>query len=103
MGLDVIKILEKESNNTEQGLIHIHRDKDKWYAYEQSAFLLSEMIKGQIILSRYIIDEWLWLARAEINIEQIPFDHIICYGHDEYVLRYLPTKNFDEWVLKLEK
>lgn len=101
MCLDVIKILEREANNIEQGLIHIHRENDKWYAYERSAFLLSEMAKGQIVLSRYIVDEWLWIARAEVNIEHIPYEHIICYGHDEYVLRYLPSTSFYEWILNL--
>lgn len=98
---DIIKVLEREVNTQKEGLIYIHREEDKWYAYEQSAFLLSEMMKGHIIISRYIVDEWLWIARAEINTEQIPYEHIICYDHNEYVLRYLPMKSFDEWILKL--
>lgn len=101
MRLDVIKLLEREANNTEQGLIYIHRENDKWYAYERSAFLLSEMVKGQIALSRYTIDEWLWIARAEINIEHIPYEHIICYDHDEYILRAPSSTNFHEWILNL--
>ena len=102
MRLDVIKILEREPNSTEQGLIHIYLEKDKWYAYEQSAFLLSEMVKGQIVLSRYIVDEWLWLARAEIKIEYIPHEHIIYCDHNKYILRApTPHKSFYEWILRL--
>lgn len=101
MHSDVIKILKREAESMGQGLIRIHRENNKWYAYEQSAFLLSEMVKGQAILSRYMVNEWLWLARAEINIEQIPYKYIICYDQNEYILRYIPSMSFYEWILKL--
>lgn len=101
MHWEVIKILEKEAEYTGKGLIYIHREHDKWYAYEQSAFLLSEMVDSNLVLSRYVVDEWIWLARVEVNIEQIPHEHIVCYGHDEFILRYFPIMNFSEWILKL--
>lgn len=101
MCLDAIKILERETSSIRQGVIHIHREEDKWYAYEQSAFLLSDMIGGHIVLSRYIVNEWLWLARAEINIEYIPHQYVIYNSHDEYILHIPSDKNFYEWILKL--
>lgn len=99
----IIKILESESNIMAQGLIHIHREGDKWYAYEQSAFLLSELMKGHIIISRYVVDKALWLARAEVDIEKIPQEYVICYDSNQYVLRCLPESGFYDWILNLNK
>ena len=99
----IIKILESEANSAAQGLIYIHREGDKWYAYEQSAFLLSEMMKGQIVLNRYVVDKVLWLARAEVDIDKIPPEYVICYGHDEYVLHYLSEIGFYDWISNLNK
>lgn len=101
MHLKVITILEGEANSIEKGLIHIHRENDKWYAYEQSAFLLNGMVDEHLVISRYIVDEWIWLVRAEVNPEQIPHEYVICHSRDEFILHYLPTMNFYEWILTL--
>lgn len=99
----IIKILESESSNTAQGLIRIYREGDKWYAYEQSAFLLSELMKGHILLSRYVVDKALWLARAEVDVEKIPQEYVQCYDPNQYVLRYLPKTGFYDWISNLSK
>ncbi|WP_455672685.1 hypothetical protein [Phocaeicola sp.] len=94
---DVVKILERELENT--GLVFIYKEIDgKWYAYEQSAFFLNQMIKSDLSLERYIMEGALWLARAEVNIKDIPREHIISDSKDEYVLRYVPEKKFQEWL-----
>ena len=42
---EIIMMLERELSN--DGLIYIYRESDgKWYAYEQSAFYLSQMMLG---------------------------------------------------------
>lgn len=97
---DVVKILERELENT--GLIYIYREGDgKWYVYERSAYYLSRMIEG-IALERYVMDNALWLARTEVDIERIPQDAVISYSKNEYVLRYTVQKGFQEWLLEID-
>lgn len=100
---NVIKILESESKASKLGVIHIYREKDKWYAYERSAFLLSELLQEQIVLDQYVVDKVIWLARAEIKIEQIPQEYIIYHDPDEYILRYVPETNFYDRISNLSK
>lgn len=68
-------MLERELSN--DGLIYIYRESDgKWYAYEQSAFYLSRMML-ELSLDRYVMENALWLARAEIDVNRIPWDKVI--------------------------
>ncbi len=69
---EIIMMLERELSN--DGLIYIYRESDgKWYAYEQSAFYLSRMML-ELSLDRYVMENALWLARAEIDVNRIPWD-----------------------------
>lgn len=62
-------ILERELSNSD--LIYIYWEQDgKWYAYEQSAFYLSQMMLG-VSLGRYVMEDTLWLAKAEVDVSQI--------------------------------
>ena len=55
---EIIMMLERELSN--DGLIYIYRESDgKWYAYEQSAFYLSQMMLG-VSLGRYVMEDTLW-------------------------------------------
>ena len=64
---EIIMMLERELSN--DGLIYIYRESDgKWYAYEQSAFYLSRMML-ELSLDRYVMENALWLARAEIDVK----------------------------------
>lgn len=47
----------------------------KWYAYEQSAFYLSRMML-ELSLDRYVMENALWLARAEIDVNRISWDKL---------------------------
>ena len=38
----------------------------KWYAYEQSAFYLSRIMLSLYYHNRYVMENALWLARAEL-------------------------------------
>ena len=59
-------ILERELSNSD--LIYISWEQDgKWYAYEQSAFYLSQMMLG-VSLGRYVMEDTLWLAKAEVDV-----------------------------------
>ncbi len=98
---EVVTILERELNNT--GLIYIYREGDgKWYAYEQSAFYLSQMLLG-LVTERYVMDNALWLARAEVDIDRIPRENIISYSKTEYVLHYTPHNGFHEWLSEIKE
>lgn len=71
---EIIMMLERELSN--DGLIYIYRESDgKWYAYEQSAFYLSRMML-ELSLDRYVMENALWLARAEIDVNRIPWEVI---------------------------
>lgn len=97
---EIVTILERELNNT--GLIYIYQEGDgKWYTYEQSAFYLSQMIPG-LSLGRHVIDDALWLAKAEVDVNQIPRENIICYSKTEYVLHYIPHNGFHEWLAEIK-
>lgn len=96
--LDMIQILERELENT--GLVFIYQEAttNKWYAYEQSAFFLNQMIKDNLVLERFVMEEALWLARVEVDIKHLPTEYIVSYSKNEYVLRYVPEKRFHEWL-----
>lgn len=98
---EVVTILERELSNT--GLIYIYREGDgKWYAYEQSAFYLSQMLSG-LSLGRYVMDNTLWLARVEVDVNRIPRENVISYSSKEYVLRYTPHNGFHEWLSEISE
>lgn len=98
---EVVTILERELNNT--GLIYIYQEDDgKWYAYEQSAFYLNQMMPG-LTLGRYVMENTLWLAKAEVDINRIPTEFVISYSHKEYVLHYTPHNGFHEWLSEISE
>lgn len=62
-------ILERELSNSD--LIYIYWEQDgKWYAYEQSAFYLSQMML-RVSLGCYVMEDTLWLAKAEVDVSRI--------------------------------
>ena len=66
-------ILERELSNSD--LIYIYWEQDgKWYAYEQSAFYLSQMMLG-VSLGRYVMEDTLWLAKAEVDVSRISHEN----------------------------
>lgn len=96
---EIIMMLERELSN--DGLIYIYRESDgKWYAYEQSAFYLSRMML-ELSLDRYVMENALWLARAEIDVNRIPWDKVISHSQSEYVY-YTPYDGFHEWLVEIK-
>jgi hypothetical protein len=97
---EVVTILERELSNS--GLIYIYREQDgKWYAYEQSAFYLSQMVPG-LSIGRYVMENTLWLAKAEVDVSRISHEYIISYSKTEYVLHYTPHNGFHEWLAEIK-
>ena len=70
---EVVKVLERELENS--GLIYVYQEggEGKWYVYERSAYFLSRMMEG-VVLERYVMDNTLWLVRAEVDVDCIPHD-----------------------------
>ena len=81
-------ILERELSNSD--LIYIYWEQDgKWYAYEQSAFYLSQMMLG-VSLGRYVMEDTLWLAKAEVDVSRISHENIISYRQNGICITLLP-------------
>ena len=77
-------ILERELSNSD--LIYIYWEQDgKWYAYEQSAFYLSQMMLG-VSLGRYVMEDTLWLAKAEVDVSRISHENIISKRNMYYII-----------------
>lgn len=93
---DMMKIMERELDNT--GLIYIYRESGRWYAYEQSAFFVCQMLRGQVDLGKVIMNNTLWLTRAEVEIELVPHEYLVSYCADEYVFYYVPDKKFQDYL-----
>ena len=74
----------------------------KLYDYEQSAFYLSRMML-ELSLDRYVMENALWLARAEIDVNRISWDKVISHSQSEYVLHYTPYDGFHEWLVEIKK
>ena len=91
---EVVKVLERELENS--GLIYVYQEggEGKWYVYERSAYFLSRMMEG-VVLERYVMDNTLWLVRAEVDVDCIPHDTILSYSSKEYVLKYSQINNGD--------
>lgn len=88
---EMVTIMEREAQNT--GLVYIYREEGNWYAYEQSAFFLCQMMDNLATFGK-LINNVVWLTCAEVKIESIPLEHLVSYCDDEYVLYYVPrTKN----------
>lgn len=89
----------KYKENVMSSLLEIMDKKScgKWYAYEQSAFYLSRMML-ELSLDRYVMENALWLARAEIDVNRISWDKVISHSQSEYVLHY----RFHEWLVEIK-
>lgn len=98
---EVVKVLERELENS--GLIYVYQEggEGKWCVYERSAYFLSRMMEG-VVLERYVMDNTLWLVRAEVDVDCIPHDTILSYSNKEYVLKYAPQNGFQEWLSEIE-
>ena len=86
---EVVKVLERELENLRFDICLSGRREGKWYVYERSAYFLSRMMEG-VVLERYVMDNTLWLVRAEVDVDCIPHDTILSYSNKEYVLKYAP-------------
>ena len=73
----------------------------KVVCYEQSAFYLSQMMLG-VSLGCYVMEDTLWLAKAEVDVSRISHENIISYSKTEYVLHYTPHNGFHEWLAEIK-
>lgn len=94
----IMNILEREADNS--GVIYIYRDGEDghWYAYEQSAFLLSRLMDRHCPLERFVIEDTLWLARMEVNPRLLPSESFVSVSADECVMHYTPLSGLYGWL-----
>ena len=99
---EVVKVLERELENS--GLIYVYQEggEGKWYVYERSAYFLSRMMEG-VVLERYVMDNTLWLVRAEVDVDCIPHDTILSYSNKEFVLSIHLKTGFRNGYRKLKE
>lgn len=94
---DIIKILQREQE--ESNRIYLYEENGCWYAYERSAFYLSQMLKG-IALERFIVQkDTIWLVRAQIDFNHLPHEQLTSCSDEECILSYVPpTNHFYDWI-----
>lgn len=100
--VDILKILTLEQDN--RNSIYLYEEDGYWYAYEQSAFYLSQMIKGKLSLERVTMkDNILWLVRAKTAFEHLPHEHFTSFADTECVIRCVPHYcEFHNWLEQIE-
>ena len=93
-------ILERELSNSD--LIYIYWEQDgKWYAYEQSAFYLSQMMLG-VSLGALCHGGYFVAGKSRSGCKPDSHENIISYSKTEYVLHYTPHNGFHEWLAEIK-
>lgn len=99
--VDIIKILKREQE--EDNLIYVYEENGCWYAYEKSAYYLSQMLKGKLSLERFTIEnDILWLVRAKVSFEFLPHEHFTSCGDYECVINYIPHYGMQDWLTQVQ-
>ena len=71
--MDILNILKRESEMTDE--IYVYEVEGKWYAYENSALLISQLLKGIVTLKQLINDTY----EIMIRVVEVEFDLLINY------------------------
>ena len=56
----------------------------------------------RVSLGCYVMEDTLWLAKAEVDVSRISQENIISYSKTEYVLHYTPHNGFHEWLAEIK-
>lgn len=70
-----MEILKRETEVTSN--IYLYEENGRWYAYENSAYLISQLLKDLVSIERVVHDTFLVLARVELEPE--PEILVRCY------------------------
>lgn len=98
--VDIIKILNREQEDT--NVIHLYEEDGEWYAYERSAFYLSQMINGKMVLERHLVGkDALWLVRGKVDFDHLPHEYLISCADTECTIHYIPDLGFNDWANKI--
>lgn len=71
--MDILNILKRESESKDE--IYIYEVDNKWYAYENSAVLISQLLTGIVTLKQFINDTY----EIVIRIVEVELDLLIKY------------------------
>lgn len=68
--MEILDILTRESEVTRQA--YLYEEQGKWYAYENSAYLLKLLLKGTANIKLFVNSTYeIMLDRAEIDLAQL--------------------------------
>lgn len=71
--MDILNILKRESESKDE--IYIYEVDGKWYAYENSAVLISQLLNGIVTIKQFINDTY----EIIIRIVEVELDLLIKY------------------------
>ena len=80
---DFSSILERESKG--ENKIYLYREGNCWTGYEKSAYKLGKLIDG-LKPKCHFINNAIWLAKVEVDFDNLPKEHIIHNDDDECIL-----------------
>lgn len=66
--MDILNILKRESESKDE--IYIYEVDGKWYAYENSAVLISQLLNGIVTIKQFINDTY----EIIIRMVEVEFD-----------------------------
>lgn len=65
--MELLEMLKRETEVT--SIIYLYEENGHWYAYENSAYLISQLLKGFVSIERVVLGAFLVLARVELEPE----------------------------------
>ena len=65
--MEILDILYRESENIQQ--VYIYEEEGKWYAYERSAQLIEQLLKGLVRIKQFVNHTYdIIVDRVEVNL-----------------------------------
>lgn len=91
--MELLEILKRESEDSSQ--VYLYEEAGRWYAYEHSAILICNFLKGAVTIKQFIHDTYeLILNKVEITDFSILEKCLVTSCSDsEIILDYNNTTN----------
>lgn len=83
--MDILEILTRESATTKQA--YLYEEKGHWYAYENSAYLLSLMLHGAAHIKSFVNSTYeIMLDKAEVEFSSLVDCPILSCSDSELII-----------------
>lgn len=83
--MEILEILARESENTRN--VYLYEEKGHWYAYEHSACLIKQMLKGIVKIRQVVCELYdVILDRVEVDIDVLVCCPIALCSDSEMIL-----------------